>query len=148
MIRQQSSKYRLFLMELIIVIFFFIIASAVCVQLYAEAHRLSMATRDLNNAIIKIDGAAELIRSSPMHPERALVLAFNQSVISDKEMQVGYDQEWQPSSLDEADYIMAIDWQANDQMLTATIEMRQRASSIEDTIYHLDVIKHLPITLN
>lgn len=151
MYKQQSSKYSLFLMELIIVIFFFTIASAVCVQLYAEAHILSTSTRDLNNAITRVEGAAEVIKSSPINPEEALLLAYDNAIITDKQLQVGYTKDWETVLLNEAVYILTIDWQTQDQMLSATIRMEKvtnGADSDNQTIYRLDVVKHIPITLN
>lgn len=151
MFKQQSSKYSLFLMELIIVIFFFTIASAVCVQLYAEAHILSTATRDLNLSITKVEGAAEVIKSSPSNPEGALFSAFENASITDKHLQIGYNKDWESCSLNEALYIMTIDWQKKDQMLFAAISMAKGANGVDstdNTIYRLDVEKHIPITVN
>lgn len=138
-------------MELIIVIFFFTVASAVCVQLYAEAHILSTSTRDLNLSIIKVEGAAEVIKSSPMNPETALLSAFNGSTMAGQTLKAGYNKAWEPCALSEALYVMSIDWQKKDHMLFATICMvkgTNEADSMDNTIYRLDVVKHIPITLN
>lgn len=150
MFKQQSSKYSLFLMELIIVIFFFTIASAVCVQLYAEAHILSSSTRDLNISITKVEGAAEVIKSSPVNPDAALLSAFNKSILSEQTLKVGYNKDWDSCALNEALYIMSIDWWQKDQMLYATIRMEkgQNDADSTETVYRLDVVKHIPITLN
>lgn len=150
MFKQQSSKYSLFLMELIIVIFFFTIASAVCVQLYAEAHILSSSTRDLNISITKVEGAAEVIKSSPVNPDAALLSAFNKSILSEQTLKVGYNKDWESCALNEALYIMSIDWRQKDQMLYATIRMEkgQNDGDSTETVYRLDVVKHIPITLN
>ena len=150
MFKQQSSKYSLFLMELIIVIFFFTIASAVCVQLYAEAHILSTSTRDLNISITKVEGAAEVIKSSPENPDAALLSAFNKSILSEQTLKVGYNKDWESCALNEALYIMSIDWRQKDQMLYATIRMEkgQNDADSTETVYRLDVVKHIPITLN
>lgn len=150
MFKQQSSKYSLFLMELIIVIFFFTIASAVCVQLYAEAHILSTSTRDLNISITKVEGAAEVIKSSPVNPDAALLSAFNKSILSEQTLKVGYNKDWESCALNEALYIMSIAWRQKDQMLYATIRMEKGQNDADSTeaVYRLDVVKHIPITLN
>ena len=49
--RRASSKISLFLMELIIAILFFSLASAVCVRLYSAAHSLSEESINLSNAL-------------------------------------------------------------------------------------------------
>jgi len=48
---KQKSRTSLVLMELIITILFFSIASAVCVQLFVKSHLVTEETRELNNAI-------------------------------------------------------------------------------------------------
>ena len=47
-----SSKSSLFLIELILAIFFFIIAMAVCLQLFVKAHTLSNDTISMNHAVL------------------------------------------------------------------------------------------------
>lgn len=55
----KHSKSSLFLMELIIAILFFSLASAVCIQLFARSHILSRETVDQNNAITQAQNLAE-----------------------------------------------------------------------------------------
>ena len=49
---QENSRTSLFLMELIIVILFFAIASAVCLRLFVSAHLLSEKDKDLSHALV------------------------------------------------------------------------------------------------
>ncbi len=49
---QENSRTSLFLMELIIVILFFAIASAVCLRLFVGAHLLSEKDKDLSHALV------------------------------------------------------------------------------------------------
>ena len=58
--RHDTSKSGLFLIELILSIFFFIIAMAVCLQLFVKAHTLSQDTISLNHAILWTQNLAEL----------------------------------------------------------------------------------------
>ena len=53
------SKSGLFLMELIIAICFFAIASAICVQLFAYAHNLSQRSKGIQMAVINAQSVAE-----------------------------------------------------------------------------------------
>lgn len=56
----QKSKSALFLMELIIVILFFALTSAVCMQVFVKAHQLAGDTQDLNRAILFANNASEV----------------------------------------------------------------------------------------
>ena len=55
-----SSKSSLFLIELILSIFFFIIAMAVCLQLFVKAHTLSNDTISMNHAVLWTQNLAEI----------------------------------------------------------------------------------------
>ena len=56
------SKSGLFLMELIIAICFFAVASAVCVQLFAHAHTLSQRSKGIQMAVLNAQSVAEGFR--------------------------------------------------------------------------------------
>lgn len=151
MFKQQASKSSLFLLELIIVIFFFAISGAVCVQLYAKAHVLSTSTRDLNVSITKVAGVAEIVKSSPENPDLALLSAFNGWTADGQKLQIGYNKSWEVCPLENAVYLMTIDWEKSGQMVSAVITMEKKRGQdalAKDLIYSLDVVKHIPIRLN
>lgn len=54
------SKSSLFLMELIIVLLFFSLTSAICLQLFVRAHLLDQKTTDLNKAVQYCQNTCEL----------------------------------------------------------------------------------------
>ena len=56
------SKSGLFLMELIIAICFFAVASAICIQLFAHAHNLSQRSKGIQMAVINAQSVAEGFR--------------------------------------------------------------------------------------
>lgn len=65
--RQSSST--LFLLELIIALFFFTVASAVCVQFFVKAHNMSEDSQELNFAVNECCSVAEIIRASSSEAE-------------------------------------------------------------------------------
>ena len=54
-----KSKSALFLMELIIVILFFALTSAVCMRVFVKAHDVAHETESANYAVLWADNAAE-----------------------------------------------------------------------------------------
>lgn len=56
---KNSSKSGLFLMELILAIFFFSIAAAICVRLFVTSHQLSRESVQLNHAVTMAESIAE-----------------------------------------------------------------------------------------
>lgn len=65
----KKSKSALFLMELIIVIFFFALTSAVCMQVFVKAHTIDVNTQNLNNAVLWSTNAAEVFQEYGNSPE-------------------------------------------------------------------------------
>ena len=55
-----ASKSSLFLIELILSIFFFIVAMAICLQLFVKAHNLSNDTISMNHAVLWTQNLAEI----------------------------------------------------------------------------------------
>lgn len=56
----KTSKSSLFLMELIIAILFFALASAVCIQLFAKAHLLGQTTMEENHSLLMTQNMSEI----------------------------------------------------------------------------------------
>ena len=57
---KQSSKSSLFLIELIIAIFFFIIAATICIQLFVKSYTISNETISINHAVLWTQNLAEI----------------------------------------------------------------------------------------
>lgn len=55
----QKSKAALFLMELLIVLLFFSITGAVCLQLFSDAHITNKISQNISNANILLSNTAE-----------------------------------------------------------------------------------------
>lgn len=105
------SKTSLFLMEIIIAILFFSLASAVCLRLFAAAHIMSEQDKNLNNAILWSQNLSESFYGSDGH----LLMIKNlyptaylaeEETESDGTIILFFDQDWYPidSSLSGAAY--------------------------------------------
>lgn len=147
--RPQTSS--LFLMELILAILFFSIASAVCVQFFVKSHLLSRHSQELSHAVNEcssiaeickvsdgLSNAADLIRqeypsadSSPADdeasPTRKLTLYFDKDFVSCQEASGSYE--------------LHVTLQEQEQMLTA--QMQVLRSSDESVIYELSTKHHI-----
>lgn len=60
---RSSSKSGLFLIELIIAIVFFAVASAICIQLFVKAHLISARSGDLSAANAIVQSEAEYFKT-------------------------------------------------------------------------------------
>ncbi|MBE5873940.1 MAG: hypothetical protein E7287_05970 [Lachnospiraceae bacterium] len=66
----RHSKSTLFLMELIIAILFFALASTVCIRLFAKSHLLSKQTVDQNEMIIQVQNMADIFLAAEGHTDK------------------------------------------------------------------------------
>lgn len=63
MMKRMSSRSGLFLLELIISILFFSLASAICIQLFVQAHLMDRNNKNLTNAVQVCENFAEVYTS-------------------------------------------------------------------------------------
>lgn len=140
--RAQSSS--LFLLELILAILFFSLASAVCVQFFVKSHLLSRDARNLNYAVNECSGIAEIVNASD---GTADALAFIQQLYENAKtdgpssIRVYYSDEFTPCSPADSSYSLLTALTEEDEMLTADISMTETASG--SPIYQLTVRRHL-----
>lgn len=88
---KSPSKSTLFLIEMIIAILFFSVASAICVGLFAKGDNLSNSSSDLNQALLTSQSLAESLKVL----EADEFLALNQATpINAKTSMLYYDQDW------------------------------------------------------
>ncbi|MCI8466165.1 MAG: hypothetical protein HFI63_10005 [Lachnospiraceae bacterium] len=106
---QKRHRSSLFLLELIFVIFFFSLASAVCIQLFVKAHLTEQETEALNRAIPLAESAAEAFHSVSGNLEELTEL-FPGGQINEAgdSFQVLYDEGWRPVESGEGSYTLSI----------------------------------------
>ena len=128
------KKTSLFLIEMLISIFVFSIASAVCIQLFVKSHLLSQESIDLQQATLQAQNLAESFYADPP------------TDIATKEVYY-YNTDWQPvESKSESVYTAEIysqpDLSINSDMSYATIKISKVTSSGNDEIYSLSLEKY------
>lgn len=92
----RTPKSGLFLMELALIILFFAMTSAVCVNLFVSARLTSIAAKDLNHAVIEAQSAAESIKQAM--GDDVLLAEMLGAVPQGETLVVSYDQGWLPTT--------------------------------------------------
>ena len=168
----KSSKSSLFLMELIIAILFFSLASAVCIQLFVKSHLLGRTTTEENSALLMCQNFNEIYlgsltfenASSPeLLKEQILALtaeddsftgicelSATESKVSLPEgefsLAIYYDGDWKPCKPDHCRYQVVYTFEGYDDD-SDVYRASSYAYRIEESIseiYHLNICKHLP----
>lgn len=132
--RPRSSS--LFLIELILAILFFTIASAVCVQIFIKSHLLSEQSYALNHAVNLSANAAETFAATE---DTDMVLGTTETY---------YDQKFQICKKEEASYRMTVsitEERPNDlvQAKITVTELASKQTGDSKILYDLQTAKHI-----
>lgn len=153
--QRHNNTSSLFLLELILAVLFFSVASALCIQIFTKAHLMSQDARDLNFAVNEVSSMAEQISADTLHPDTAAssddTAASSDDTASDPSTQISNDA-WQDdtayydssyASCEKADavYVLTVHYEPEDTLLKAHISMDTIADN--RNIYTLDVTNHL-----
>lgn len=140
-----AHKSSLFLMELIIAIVFFALASAVCLQLFVKSHQINRQTEELHQAVNLAVSAAEVFRQSDGSPEEIQALLPELSPVEDGFLASFYDADFSPCGNTGAVYQLQLLLTGEDTDPEAEIHILKLAEG--SAIYSLTCKTHLPNTL-
>lgn len=143
-----KSKSSLFLIEMMIVILVFAIASAVCASLFVQARLTSRLSSQLTMAVTRCQNAAEHLRAAGDDPA-AMAQVLGATPLGRGVFQVGYDADGQPTDWASARYLLTIatEWAREGELLHATITMAEAAAQGEEAppaIYSLITTQYHP----
>lgn len=105
---RSKSKSSLFLMEMIVTILFFSIASAICVRLFAESHILSKQADELNMAVAVSQSFVEVVRGTDGSMDALLEQFPNAERINNDVLEQYYDTDYNECTIEEACYVAEI----------------------------------------
>lgn len=145
--QRHNNISSLFLLELILAVLFFSVASALCIQIFTKAHLMSQDARDLNFAVNEVSSMAEQISAGTLHSDTA---ASSDDTASDPSTQMPddslqdaaayYDSSYASCEKANAVYVLTVHYEPEDTLLKAHISMDTIADN--RNIYTLDVTKH------
>lgn len=137
-----KSRTALFLMELIICVLFFSLASAVCMQLFVKAHLLDVQTRELNQAVAIAQSYAEIMRGTDGSLE-SILAEVPDAIADDNYFEVFYDKNFDVCSPDDAVYVSDVTIEPD----RGIQNMQIRIVKLEDysEIYSLTATKYMNV---
>lgn len=121
--QRHNNTSSLFLLELILAVLFFSVASALCIQIFTKAHLMSQDARDLNFAVNEVSSMAEQMSDGTLQGAAAY-----------------YDSSLASCEKADAVYVLTVHYEPEDTLLKAHISMDTVADN--RNIYTLDVTKH------
>lgn len=145
--QRHNNTSSLFLLELILAVLFFSVASALCIQIFIKAHLMSQDARDLNFAVNEVSSMAEQISAGTLPLNTA---ASSDDTASDSSTQMSadalqdgtayYDSSYASCEKADAAYVLTVHYEPEDTLLKIHIFMDTIADN--RNIYALDVTKH------
>lgn len=145
--QRHNNISSLFLLELILAVLFFSVASALCIQIFTKAHLMSQDARDLNFAVNEVSSMAEQISAGTLHSDTA---ASSDDTASDPSTQMPddslqdaaayYDSGYASCEKADAVYVLTVHYEPENTLLKAHISMDTIADN--RNIYTLDITKH------
>lgn len=140
--KYRHSKSGLFLMELIINILFFSILITLCLQIFAKAHRLSVDTQRLHQAVTICSSIAQICQSADEDEAHGLLLSQYPDATPDSGCTTIYfDDNFLPCSKDLSVYEAAVVLQDG---LSGQSEVTFTKSGFSDIIYELSFSTYIP----
>ena len=141
--KKNSGKgSRLFLIEFLIVLFFFLIISTVCLQLFVKAHLITRRSEALSHAQAAAASVAALIESGNDTPEKSASYFPEASIESDG-FSITYDSDFRTCTPEKAAYTLKVLMTENGQEVLSDITVTEKDHSV---LYELSVSFHRPFT--
>ncbi|MCH4208465.1 MAG: hypothetical protein LKF79_06060 [Solobacterium sp.] len=139
--KSKASSSNLFLLELILSILIFALASAVCVSFFMRSHTLSTSAYDLNHSVECADNAAEIVRSADSEEDlQNLLSAEYGTSLKETDEGNGYtvytiscDSSFDVCEMNDAAYLLSIQVHTEGSLLLAKIEVMAAGST--DSIF-------------
>ena len=140
----KHSRSSLFLMEMIIAILFFSLASAVCIQLFAKSHLLSTQTVNQNHAVIQAQNLAESYLSLEGDISAMQNLFSPSEQIDENTLRLAFDSSWNLCSAEKGACFHAelTSTPAEENGIMEAVITVYDVSAPESPVYTLSVMHH------
>lgn len=139
----KHSRSTLFLLELIIAIFFFSVASTVCIQLFAKSHLLSKQTINENHAVTQAQTLAEGFLATDGNLLQIKEL-FPNAKYNSSSLTLYFDKDWNFCNVKDAHFVAKLDYAVTDKNLcTANIFVSTCDLNNPNVLYSMEIIHHI-----
>lgn len=132
--RKNHSRTGLFMTELILVLFFFSVAAAVCLQVFGKAALISERSEKLKLALNSTENLAQLLKDAD--GDMAVLTEYDPWLENGETLALYHNQEGEPCSREEAYYSMEVELGNAEGLHTANLVSRDMSG---EEIYSLTV---------
>lgn len=131
--RNRTSKSSLFLMELIIAILFFAIASGMCMQIFVKAHLITKQTNREQNAVVASDSVIAVLKNSSGDLNQ--VASLFEGEIENEQVTIWLNESFQITSSNQSMYYIAVTREDVDQYMITVREQNSEKQILKQSIF-------------
>lgn len=131
---EQSKRSSLFLLELIIAIFFFILASAFCVRFFVKAHLIEEEAESRNLAVHTASSVAELLKTDDLNLTK-IKEYYSLAIPTENGIFVHFDENFDASTEENSVYLLELQASYEDWFHKGFIQVYQN----DNLLYELEV---------
>lgn len=145
--RNSRTGSRLFFIEFLIVLFFFLIISTVCLRLFTRAHTITQRSDALSHAQTVASSVAAVIESGSTDVVSGILenatAFFPDASVTEDGFFITYDQYFDPCPAEKAFYTLTLTLESTDREISADIVVQNYDHSV---LYELPVFFYIPMT--
>ena len=132
----------MFLIELILAILIFAVASAICLQIFVTSHQIAGNSSQLNHAVIAVQNGAECFKASGGNLQETAGLLGAEYTDGDSSVFIYLDDEWNDTPKTALFYMVEIAMISNNEgLVTGEVAVSDAAG---DTIFSVPVSVFTP----
>lgn len=137
--RKNSSGAGMFMMEMIVAVFFFILCASTCILVFVKADSMSRLAKDTNNGVLAAESVAEVWKEEGGD---GLGARFHARTTAGR-IQICWDQGWNAVEGEaSAAYLGDMFWEERDGLETARIVIRRADGRTE--LFSMTAARYLP----
>lgn len=139
--KKNSSGEGMFMLEMIIAVFFFILCASICIRVFVKADSMSRLARDTNNGVLAAESVAEIWKAEGAEGLSGRLRAR----AGESGASLFWDQEWNVLA-DEADasYLGEVSWTGEAGLWTARIVIRRADQKGGKDLFEMTAARYIP----
>lgn len=142
---RKNSGSSLFLMELILAILIFAMASTVCVRLFVNAHLLSKNSQEINRGILWAQNLAEIYISPEGSLDKVIEIFPDSASKEGDSVSIYFDENWEPIPIGNtfgAAYVVSLSLKEKQGGLQKAVSIAQKAEGDGAVIFDIPIGKY------
>lgn len=139
--KKNSSGEGMFMLEMIVAVFFFILCASICIRVFVKADSMSRLARDMNNGVLAAERVAEIWKAEGTEGLNSRLYART----GESGAHLFWDQEWNAIA-DEADasYLGELSWVGDEGLWTARIVIRRADQKGGADLFEMTAARYVP----